>query len=381
MPLKQQTLSASFDRHPTRRRIRTGSHNVNWDAIEFDDLVECLVDAAMHNGDKYWTALLKLRGLSKSFHRHTNAKLDQLVATLRTKAQAARAEHAALTAATIPKPEYFVAITYWIKRVHDTRVADPVVFSAYADYSRTVALYFSPDVVVRLLRYNHTTGFWLHRDELFAWHFQRCIKCRGHFGLCTLGINAAVTWMAPCHAAHGSSCCPIAFVPRPQKARNMTERRADIILSNRPRTHALSEMLRTNMHGTLFWVEPITGIPPEYTLLGASGMDKADVDSIAAAEEAQEAAAKAAAATERAAARTAKRDAEVAKLEAAAEAYLSTNVESIPTLSRLQDLERFYGIEHAIPPRPLPPHRKLPLHRVRFDDRMAKFFENVELLA
>ena len=110
-------------------------------------------------------------------------------------------------------------------------------------------------------------------------------------------------------------------------------------------------------------------------------MDKADVDGIAVAEEAEEAATKAIAATERAAARAAKRDAEVAKLEAAAEAYLSTNVESIPTLSRLQDLERFYGIEHAIPPRPLPPHRKLPLHRVRFDDRMAKFFENVELLA
>ena len=125
----------------------------------------------------------------------------------------------------------------------------------------------------------------------------------------------------------------------------MTERRADIILSNRPRTHALSEMLRTNMHGTLFWVEPVTGIPPEYTLLGASGMDKADVDGIAAAEEAQEAAAKAIAAAERAAARTAKRDAAVAKLEAAAEAYLSANVDTIPTLERLQDLEAFFGIE------------------------------------
>ena len=161
----------------------------------------------------------------------------------------------------------------------------------------------------------------------------------------------------------------------------MTERRADAILSIRPRTQALSEMLRTNMHGTLFWVEPVTGIPPEYTLLGASGMDKADVDGIAAAEEAQEAAAKAIAAAERAAARTAKRDAAVAKLEAAAEAYLSANVDTIPTLERLQDLEAFFGIEHAIPPRPLPPHRKLPLHRVRFKDRMTKFFENVELLA
>ena len=376
MPLKQQTLSASFDRHPTRRRIRTGSHNVNWDAIEFDDLVECLVDAAMHNGDKYWTALLKLRGLSQSFRRHVNAKLDQLVATLRTQAQAARAEHAALTAATIPKPEWVSSRLAWIDRVHDTRAADPIAFSAYADYSMTAALYFSPDVVERLLKYNHTTGFWLHRDELFAWRFRRCIKCRGCFGFGTSHASDAVgVWVAPCHSAHGSSCCPVAFVPRQHKARNMTERRADVILSTRPRTQALSQLLRTSICG-FFWVEPITGIPLEYTLLGASGMDKAGVDSIAAAEEAEEAATKAIAATERAAARAAKRDA-----EAAAETYLSANVDTIPTLERLQDLEAFFGIEHAIPPRPLPPHRKLPLHRVRFDDRMAKFFENVELLA
>ena len=42
--------------------------------------------------------------------------------------------------------------------------------------------------------------------------------------------------------------------------------------------------------------------------------------------------------------------AEVAKLEAAAEAYLSANVPSIPTLSRLQDLEAFYGMSTSVAP-------------------------------
>jgi len=128
-------------------------------------------------------------------------------------------------------------------------------------------------------------------------------------------------------------------------------------------------------------VEPIAGIPPEYTLLGASGMDKAELDRLVAAEEAKEAIAKAVAAAEREAARTARRDAEVAKLEATAEAYLSANVPSIPTLSRLQDLEAFYGMEHAIPTRPLPSHRELPLRCVRFEDRLAMFHDHVEQLA
>ena len=41
----------------------------------------------------------------------------------------------------------------------------------------------------------------------------------------------------------------------------MTERRAHIILSNRPLTQALSQLLRTSISG-FFWVEPVTGIPP-----------------------------------------------------------------------------------------------------------------------
>ena len=106
-------------------------------------------------------------------------------------------------------------------------------------------------------------------------------------------------------------------------------------------------------------------------------MDRADVDRMVAIKEAEHAVAAALRESER----TAKRDAEVAKLEAAAEAHLSAKVPSIATLEHLQYLESFYGVEHAIPTRPLPSHRKLPLHCVRFADRMAKLYKNVELLA
>ena len=89
----------------------------------------------------------------------------------------------------------------------------------------------------------------------------------------------------------------------------------------------------------------------------------------------------AAAAALRESKRTAKRDAEVAKLEAAAGAYISAKVPSIATLERLQYLESFYGMEHAVPTRPLPSHRKLPLHRVRFANRMAMLQRNADFLA
>lgn len=77
---------------------------------------------------------------------------------------------------------------------------------------------------------------------------------------------------------------------------------------------------------------------------------------------------------------TATRDAAVSKLEAAAEAYLSTSVPSIPTLERIHDLEAFYGYPHAIPRRPLPPYHELPLSSVRFEDCMAALHENVDQL-
>ena len=146
----------------------------------------------------------------------------------------------------------------------------------------------------------------------------------------------------------------------------------------------LAALMRRWIHGPgqrddekLYWVDPVPFLPAELTLAGACGMSSAEVDRLVAAKEA----ANAAFAAEREAARTARRDAEIAKLEAAAEAYLSANVPSIPTLSRLQDLEAFYGIEHAIPTRPLPSHRELPLRRVRFEDRLAMFHDHVEQLA
>ena len=77
---------------------------------------------------------------------------------------------------------------------------------------------------------------------------------------------------------------------------------------------------------------------------------------------------------------TATRDAAVSKLEAAAEAYLSASVPSIPTLEHLHDLEVFNGYPHAIPRRPLPPCHELPLSSVRFEDCMAALYDNVEKL-
>ena len=100
MPLKQQILN-SLGLYATRRICRIGSHNCEWVVIESDDLIELLVDGALNNSDKYWKALLRLRGLSHAFHRVVNAKLDALVAELRAKADAARAEFALLTPSPI----------------------------------------------------------------------------------------------------------------------------------------------------------------------------------------------------------------------------------------------------------------------------------------
>ena len=90
MPLKQQALEVSLGCRATRRLSRIGSHNCNWDSIESDDVIELLVDAAMSNGQ--WSVLLKQRGLSRGFRRVVNAKLDALLADLRSKADAARVE-------------------------------------------------------------------------------------------------------------------------------------------------------------------------------------------------------------------------------------------------------------------------------------------------
>ena len=88
----------------------------------------------------------------------------------------------------------------------------------------------------------------------------------------------------------------------------------------------------------------------------------------------------AAAAAARRAMRIARRRSLVFKLEAVAEA-IHSNVPSISTLERLQDLEDHYGIEHAVPRRPLPPYRVLPLHRVAFRPRLALLREHIQRLA
>jgi hypothetical protein len=110
MPLKQQTLTSSFDRRPSRRLIRVGSHNANWDTIESDDLIELLTDAAMMHS--FWQSLLTLRQLSRTFRRIVNAKLDALLAALRSKADEARAGDAS-ELESIRSPQWHpAAITY-----------------------------------------------------------------------------------------------------------------------------------------------------------------------------------------------------------------------------------------------------------------------------
>eukprot|EP00966_Prymnesium_polylepis_P212638 4924826-Prymnesium_polylepis.1 len=92
MPLKQQTLAKSLNCRTTRRITRMGSHNCNWDAVVSEDIMELLVGTAIMDGDRYWTALRKMRSVSKAFYHVVNAKLDALLAELKSKADAARRE-------------------------------------------------------------------------------------------------------------------------------------------------------------------------------------------------------------------------------------------------------------------------------------------------
>ena len=158
MPLKQPTLATYLGRQATRRLSRIGSHNCNWDSIESDDVIELLVDGSPFHDDAYWKTLLKLRGLSRAFRRVVNTKLDTLLADFRAKADAARAEWGSLE---------------WIEQMHLARESDPT--SAYWKYSVCMHMYgFSQGISDRLLKHNHKTGFWLHRDELLAWRFEAC---------------------------------------------------------------------------------------------------------------------------------------------------------------------------------------------------------------
>jgi hypothetical protein len=373
MPLKQQTLSASLDCRTTRRITRIGSHNCNWDAVMSEDIMELLVDAIM-DGDKYWMTLRNMRSVSKAFYHVVNARLDVILAELKTKADAARRELELMP--RLPRPDPRKRVDR-IKLVHEVRAEDPVTYSAYHEYRGLLGLYFRDAIVMRILMCNKTTGFWIHRDELFAWRLEACIKCRGrpptldHWG----DFKSSI-WMPPCHSRDiTQTCFPVSLVTKLRKSK--MDKRAAAILSSRPRAKALTALLEKPQYYSFFWVLPIPGIPPEYTLLGASGMNLEDVDRRVAEAEAEAAVA----AEARLAKRTARRDAELVKLEAAAGKYLKANVPSIPTLSRLQDLEEFYGFEHAIARRPFPPHHKLPLRRVRFDDRMKIFHEHVAKLA
>ena len=372
----QQTLSISFKCHTIRRRTRIGSHNLDWSSVECADLVDLLVGSAMQYS--HWQRLLTLRQISRAFRSMVNAKLDKLLAELRAGADASRLELTQL-AETHPMPQQWWRISEWVEAIEATRTREPTSYNAYAAYRTLLGKWFRPAIANRLAEFNHTTGFWLHRDELLAWRLEACVKCHGqHRALDrvdALGVTGRM-WMAPCHSG-GTGCCPVVEVPLWRKARNYAERAAGAIFKMRPHTRELSELLQSRQFGLHFWAMPIPGIPAELTLLGASGMDRRDVERLVATEEAKEVQA----ATDRKEKRTAKRDDEVAKLEAAAEAYLSTYVPSVQTLERLHDLEAFYGLEHAIPCRPLPAHRKLPLHRVRLTDRMRVFHENVALLS
>jgi len=363
MPLKQSTLATSLGCRATRRLSRIGSHNCNWDSIESDDLLELLVDAAMSH--RQWRVLLKLRGLSRGFRRVVNAKLDALLADLRSKADAARVE---------------------TQSALDTRtpLGELEALPACSAYAKLLDALFRSSLVEQLIKQRRVAGFWLVRDELLAWKLGACICCRKQRSLQdTFHPMQVLTGPVHLRGPRRSACAPVArFMCKPLDA---NVKRAKVIMDRMPpytggknREQTLYEtLIDLSWPAKAYWVDPVPFLPRELTLVGASGMTAEEIDQAVAAKEAEDAIAAAA----REARRTARRDAAVAKLEAAAEAYLSANMPSIPTLSRLQDLEAFYNVSHAIPPRPLPPYRELPLSSVRFDYCMDLFHQNVKDLA
>jgi hypothetical protein len=375
MHLKQQTLPASLGCRATRRITHIGSHNSNWDVFVSEDVMELLVDSAIIDRDRYWTTLRKMRNISKAFCDVANAKLDAILMELKYRADKARREVELMT--DHPRPIWIFQMKEWIKRVHETRIRDTVKYTAYDSYKEMLLLHFSKGTTQSLLMCNHCSGFWIHRDELFARRMDACINCRQaiHHLLQYDGTERTsmdqCSWTTQCHSSR--ACRPVVDLENTQK--NKTRRQADAILSVRPIAKALDGLLKTHKFYHEYWVFPIKGIPIECTLLGASGMDMKDVDRIVAVEEAKDIAA----AEERLVKRTARRDEALVKLENVAQAYLSANVPTIPTLARLQDLEELHGLEPSIPRRPFPSHRKLPLWRVRLDC-MTILHENVARL-
>ena len=363
MPLKQQSLEVSLGCRATRRLSRIGSHNCNWDSIESDDVIELLVDAAMSNGQ--WSVLLKLRGLRRGFRRVVNAKLDALLADLRSKADAARVETQSALETRTPFDEL-------------------EALPACSAYAKLLDALFRPSLVEQLIKQRRVAGFWLVRDELLAWKLGACICCRKQRSLQdTFHPMHVVTGPVHLRGPRRSDCAPVArFMCKPL---DVNVKRAKVIMNitppykpGKPSEQTLFDrLLDLSWPAKAYWVDPVPFLPRELTLVGASGMTAEEIDQAVAAKEAEDAIAAAA----REARRTARRDAAVAKLETATEAYLSANVSSIPTLSRLQDLEDFYSVSNAIPPRPLPPCKKLPLGQVRFDYCMELFHQNVKDLA
>ena len=280
MPLKQQTLTSSFDRRPSRRLIRVGSHNANWDTIESDDLIELLTDAAMMHS--FWQSLLTLRQLSRTFRRIVNAKLDALLAALRSKADEARAGDAS-ELESIRSPQcHPAAITYReaLEQLLDYRLA-------------------------RSLTVNRANmGFWLVRDELIAWKLNACICCKklcrpehkddGYQSFGFALMEGREVPMGPVHFTYPRSrCAPLV---------RLTNKRAVAILEKhdgvtRARPMELAALMRRWIHGPgqrddekLYWADPVPFLPAELTLAGACGMSSAEVDRLVAAKEAANAA-------------------------------------------------------------------------------------------
>eukprot|EP00966_Prymnesium_polylepis_P299043 6909870-Prymnesium_polylepis.1 len=58
------------------------------------------------DGDKYWTTLRNMRSVSKAFYHVVNAKLDALLAELKSKADAARRELELMP--LLPRPDMLI---------------------------------------------------------------------------------------------------------------------------------------------------------------------------------------------------------------------------------------------------------------------------------
>ena len=249
MPLKQQALEVSLGCRATRRLSRIGSHNCNWDSIESDDLLELLVDAAMSH--RQWRVLLKLRGLSRGFRRVVNAKLDALLADLRSKADAARVE---------------------TQSALDTRtpLGELEALPACSAYAKLLDALFRSSLVEQLIKQRRVAGFWLVRDELLAWKLGACICCRKQRSLQdTFHPMQVLTGPVHLRGPRRSACAPVArFMCKPLDA---NVKRAKVIMDRMPpytggknREQTLYEtLLHLSWPARAYWVDPVPFFPRE----------------------------------------------------------------------------------------------------------------------